>query len=245
MPAAYDAIADDYALQYADGPPEPHSVLGVALRSLLELAGPVEGLEVCDLGCGEGYLARQMADLGAAVTAVDLSARLIEIARRSPSPGGILYLVEDAQALTSVADRSFDLVVSNLALMDMPDLDAVYRTARRILRPGGAFVFSLTHPCFQSPGTDVELTPEGGFSARRIRRYAVEGFWRSDGKTTLRGRVGAYHRTLSTYLNSLAQHGSALARLVEPVLPVGDYTSAYTQGMVQVPSILAVRAVAA
>jgi SAM-dependent methyltransferase len=245
MPAAYDAIADEYAAQYAGGPPEPQSVLGLALRSLLDLAGPVEGQEVCDLGCGEGYLARQMAALGASVTAVDLSARLIEIARRSTSSSRIRYLAEDVQELPSVADAGLDLVVSSLALMDMPDLDAVYRSARRIVRPGGAFVFSLTHPCFQSLGTDVELTPEVEFAARRVRRYAAEGYWRSHGKTTLRGRVGAYHRTLSTYLNGLAQHRFALSHLVEPVLPEGEHANPYAQGMTRVPSLLVVRAVAA
>jgi 2-polyprenyl-3-methyl-5-hydroxy-6-metoxy-1,4-benzoquinol methylase len=83
--AAYDAIVDDYAAFVGTHLAEATSVLGVATRGLLDLAGPVAGLAVCDLGCGEGHLARYLAGQGSQVVGVDISAALLQLARRAPA----------------------------------------------------------------------------------------------------------------------------------------------------------------
>ena len=59
---AYDEIADAYAAIVAAALLDPTSVLGVATRCLLATVGPVTDLDVCDLGCGEGHLARSRSD---------------------------------------------------------------------------------------------------------------------------------------------------------------------------------------
>lgn len=69
-------------------------------------------------------------------------------------------------------------------------------------------MFSVLHPCF--PGWDKDAPsswPDGG--------YFQEGWWQAD-NTGFRGKVGANHRTLSTYLNGLRRHGLTLAILTEP-----------------------------
>ena len=80
----------------------------------------------------------------------------------------------------------------------------------------------------------------GNFVARRVRRYVDEGFWQSDNPAGVRGKVGAYHRTLSSYLNGLVSAGLVLRTLAEPTIPPGEYDDPYTQGQVQVPSVLVV-----
>ena len=215
--AVYDAVAEEYAARLA-GPLAPHSLAGIAVQHLLTVVGPCAAQDVCDLACGEGHLSRHLAAHGARVTGVDLSARLLAIARcRTPHPA-VRYVRDDAQQLAALPDACFDLVVSHLALMDIPDLGATYRAVHRVVRPGGRFVFAITHPCFQAPGTTVEREASGPGVARRVARYADEGFWRSPDPQGLRGKVGAYHRTLATYLNGLIAAQFVITRVDEPTL---------------------------
>ena len=214
--APYDAVAAEYAARVPADPNASPTVEGIAARYLLAACGDVAGRRVLDLGCGEGHLARRVCALGGEVTGLDLSGELLRIARqRSP---GIEYIQGDAQRLRAFVDATFDLVYSNLALMDIPDLAAVYGAVHRVLRPGGRLVFTLVHPCFSPPGADVLTDGDGRFVARLVRRYTEEGFWRSDGVGTIRSIVGAHHRMLSTYINTLLTSGFRLRGLAEPTL---------------------------
>lgn len=208
--AAYDTIAEWYDETVCASGSSSDPVMG----AVLELAGEVTSREVCDLACGQGRVARELARRGARVVGIDLSERLLEIARRyeAAKPLGVVYRHGDAQELSGVENESFDGVACSLALMDIPDLPATLAAVRRVLRPGGWFVFSITHPCFQLPRSPVKGEDRAGEEAG----YFVEGFWRSDYPEGVRGKVGAYHRTLGTYLNALGTASLGLERLVEP-----------------------------
>ena len=56
----------------------------------------------------------------------------------------------DEQALLSLGQSYFDAALSNMALFDMADLEPLFRTLPKLLKPGGTFVFSLTHPAFNN-----------------------------------------------------------------------------------------------
>jgi SAM-dependent methyltransferase len=207
--AAYDAIAEWY-----DQTVRATSFAGdVVLPTLLELVGNVSGQSICDLGCGQGRLARFLAQRGAQVVGVDVSRELIALAQRDEAaePLGIQYLVDDAMHLTTLAEGEFNGIVCNLALMDIPDIVAVWH----MLRLQGWFVFSLTHPCFESPHAEWQSLDDGTV-CRVIRTYFEEGFWRSSNPKGVRGRVGAHHRMLSTYVNALVETGFQIEQLVEP-----------------------------
>src|SRR5205823_2728230 len=142
----------------------------------------------------------ELARRGAHMVGIDISPRLLGLAEQyeQAEPLGIVYRRDDAQRLAAVRDAAFDGVACHLALMDIPDLAATYQTVYRILRPDGWFVFAITHPCFQTPMStwlDVD-----GTASRLIRGYFNEGFWRSDNPNGVRGQVGAYHRSLGTYV---------------------------------------------
>jgi ubiquinone/menaquinone biosynthesis C-methylase UbiE len=228
----------DAQLSSSDGMP------GTALARLESLLGDrLQGARVCDLACGEGYLSRHLAAAGAAaVTGIDISAELIAIARQRTADARVTFQVDDAQVLGSLGDRSFDVAVSQLALMDIPDHVAMFRATRRVLRDGGVFAFSILHPCFHAPFREPDDSPyldgdDGQPTARVIRRYATEGHW-SSGGTGVRGRVGAYHRTLSTLVNDLLAAGFGIEALDEPVVPGGGLWA-------EVPPVLIVVATAA
>ena len=191
-----------------------------AFPTLLEMLGQIQDQHICDLGCGEGRVARLLAQRGAKVMGIDLSPELIQVAQAEEGthPLGIHYCVDDAQALSTIPEATFEGVVCVLALMDMPQLDATFRAVWRVLRPAGWFVFLITHPCFAAPEAQWRQQPDGSVSWE-ISSYFAEGFFRSDHRGNLCKRVGAHHRTLSTYLNTLVAAGFHLTRVVEPQAP--------------------------
>ena len=109
---------------------------------------------ILDVACGAGRFARRMAELGARVVALDQSTSFIERARqRTPDGAQIEYHVLDvgeAGLLPSMKSRRFDKAVCTMAVMDMPEITPMFSALSHVLKTGGAFVFSITHPCFHS-----------------------------------------------------------------------------------------------
>jgi SAM-dependent methyltransferase len=226
--ARYDAIADLYDDAVGDDLGDP------AAAGLLELLPDVRGLRVLDLGCGQGRLSRELARRGAVVTGVDISPALLAKARAAEETEqlGIDYVEEDAASRGAVAGERFDVVVCHFALSDIDDLSAGIATVARVLASGGSFVFSILHPCFPGWGDDAPSSWPVG------RGYFTEEWWLA-ANTGFRGRVGANHRMLSTYLNALVEHGLAPERVAEPI-PVGNWLDAKPSADL-VPVFLVVR----
>jgi SAM-dependent methyltransferase len=191
--------------------------------ALFRLLGPAQGLRVLDAGCGSGYLSRLLSAKGAAVVGVDLSPRLLEIARREESrePLRIEYHESDLARLSAFADASFDAVVSNVVMQDVVAYREAFREFGRVLRPGGRLVFSITHPCFDRPvparwlrePPDSERIEEwpGLLVNRYYDRVAV--WWSPAGKPSVVG----FHRTLEDYVGALHDAGFVVSRMEEPV----------------------------
>ena len=234
--ARYNQIADWYNESIRSG----SLIHDLVVPELLNVIGDIQGKHVCDLACGQGVIARQLAHMGASVVGVDIAEKMLEYARRDEEtePLGIVYLHDDAQTVSSIADATFDGTICNMSLMDVTDISATFHSVRRILREDGWFVFSITHPCFQTP-VSTWANAEDGAVCREVRGYFAEGFWRSDNPQGVRGQVGAYHRMLSTYLNALAEAGFLLERLVEP--QATGQIAASIPGYAEVPAALVVR----
>lgn len=203
------------------------------------LMGDVAGRQVCDLACGQGRVARYLAAMGASVTGIDLSERLLALARRreAAEPRGIKYLHGDARSLAGVAEDSFDIVVCHMALMDIADLDPALRSVARVLRRDERFVFSIIHPCYNPPRSGEMATEDG--VVRTVCGYWDEGYWRSDVRTGPPRKVGSYHRTLSAYVNALTDAGLMVERMSEP-RATGELAARRTV-WVEVPAMLAVQ----
>ena len=212
LTSAYDDLADAYhATVDPDG-------VGLSDPTFDALVGDVRGQRVAAIACGQGREARRLADLGADVVGIDASESLLEYARRleHESPRGIEYVHGDAHDLRGLADDSYDGVVCHMALMDIPELEPTVRSVARVLVPGGWFVASIVHPCYKTPA-DGELVDHVDGSARRITgRYFVEGPYSSATRWEILPRV-AYHRMLSTYVNTLVAAGLVVVRMVEPI----------------------------
>jgi len=123
-----------------------------ATERLLELR---PGERVLDIACGNGLSSRRLAALGAEVVAFDFAAEMIAYAleRTTKHAERIEYLVLDATdeaALLALGEGQFGAALCNMALFDMAEIEPLMRALARLLRPGGRFVFSVLHPCFNS-----------------------------------------------------------------------------------------------
>ncbi len=114
---------------------------------LVEALEPQPGERWLDVGCGAGNLAELAAVAGASVTGIDLSPRLIDVARARAAAAGyeIEYRVGDAENL-DVEDASCDKVVSSVGMIFAPDHEAVARELARVSAPGGRLAFSAWTP---------------------------------------------------------------------------------------------------
>lgn len=139
--------------------------------------------------------------------------------QESTARGGIHYLLGDVTSTDWWDGESFDGVVCNMALMDIDDLDAALATVAAVLKPGGWFSFSILHPCFPGlrDGVSEQLS-----SWPPDRGYSAEGWWTTHGDG-VRGRVGANHRMLSTYLNAVLRAGFDFDEFAEPTAAVPRY----------------------
>jgi ubiquinone/menaquinone biosynthesis C-methylase UbiE len=111
------------------------------------------GERVLDIACGNGLTSRRLVARHAEVVAFDFAEEMIAHARQRTADQAdqITYLVLDATdetALLSLGERRFDAALCSMALFDMADIAPLMRSLARLLKPGGRFVFSVTHPCF-------------------------------------------------------------------------------------------------
>ncbi len=133
-----------------------------------------EDVRICDLGCGRGWVAAQLAAF-APVTGVDLSKDGVAAAqKRWPH---IQFIHADITRFRS--EEPFDVVVSSEVLEHVPDKPAFFETAARILRPGGHLI--LTTPNKKLLGlylkSGSELQPvEAWLSVRELRKLAQRDF---------------------------------------------------------------------
>ena len=192
--------------------------------AFFEMVGDLRGKAVLDAGCGEGYNTRLLAKRGAKVTGVDISPRMIDLARREEErePLGIRYELGSLSDLSFLESEAIDAVVSTMALMDSPDIEDALREFHRVLRPAGDLFFSITHPCFMTKGFEW-LPDDAGVESRLLvsgyfdREPWVER-WRfqSAPEDEALFAIPVFPRTLSDYVNRLINAGFVLQEIREP-----------------------------
>jgi SAM-dependent methyltransferase len=184
---------------------------GFAKRHLINpfifaLLGDIDHKRILDAGCGQGYLSRLMADRGAEVVGVEPAASLFDYAREREEKlrQGIRYVQADLAALPDLG--AFDAVIASMVLCAIPNWRPAMKACVEALLPGGLFVLTLNHPCFELLATSWA---KHGFMKveRYLHEYENVGPHGTD-----------FNRPLSTYLNELSALGCSLLEVVEPAL---------------------------
>lgn len=186
-------------------------------QTLQKLLPDFQDKTVLDLGCGYGWHCRYAAEHGAKeVLGIDLSQKMLAVAREKTESSkypNISYRLGAIEEASFSAER-FDVVLSSLAFHYVKDYQKTVTDVYKWLRRGGSFVFSAEHPVFTSYGSQDWYYGENGEILHfPVDRYYFEGERQANflGET-----VTKYHRTLTTYLESLLEAGFSITHVVEP-----------------------------
>jgi ubiquinone/menaquinone biosynthesis C-methylase UbiE len=179
------------------------------------LLGPVAGRRVLEVGCGAAAGARWLVTQGAQVVAMDLSAGMLGHAAAAADRTGVRpALVQgDAMALP-VGDATVDVAFTAFGAVPFVDDSAlVMREVFRVLRPGGRWVFSVTHPMrwifLDDPGAEGLVATHSYFNRAPYVEYDDAG-------------VPVYvehHRTMGDRIRELVAAGFQVVDIVEPEWP--------------------------
>ncbi|WP_018655602.1 class I SAM-dependent methyltransferase [Actinomadura flavalba] len=184
-------------------------------RAVLEAVGPCIGRDVLDAGCGEGYLARELAGRGARVTGVDAAQNLVDAAAAVPVPGpGTAEFERASVDALPYGDDAFDLVVCNHLFSHLPEPEHAIAEFGRVLRPGGRLVILTLHPCFyvadSERGALTGIPAEQYFAQRGIDQHFLVDGMESPAMIT------SWLRPLEHYAGTLRDSGFVIADLREP-----------------------------
>jgi SAM-dependent methyltransferase len=212
----FDQNADQWARQ------EPMILSDFTARPLvLQELAPVTGKHVLDLGCGEGYVARLVAQAGAkSVFGIDISSEMVARAQAAAgdAPCPMTFKSGNATNFREFPREQFDRVIAvfMVSYLSRAEMLEVFRTVRSRLAPGGRFIFTVPHPFL--PYVRPQEKPVY-FDARGRDYFAgvdesYEGYlWRRDGKAV---PVSYMHKTFADYFNALAAAGfQTLPKMIE------------------------------
>ena len=215
----WDANADEYQADHGEFLGDARFVWGPEGLDEAEarLLGDVRGRRVLEVGSGAAQCSRWLLGQGALAVASDLSARQLVHAIELDAGAAVpVPLVQADAARLPFRDGAFDIVCSAYgAVPFVADSAAVMREAARVLRPGGRWVFSVTHPIRWAFPDDPG---EGGLTVRDSyfdRRPYVE--FDDRGAAT----YAEHHRTLGDRVREITAAGLTLVDLVEPEWPAG------------------------
>lgn len=200
MPASWDEVADDYHKTVGETGDSYHRTY--VNPAIFDILGSIRGKTILDLACGQGYLSRILARKGAKVIGVDLSEKMLEIARSSEKsePLGVKYIQCNSSKMSEINDESMDGIVSTFGFHDIKEIDATIEECGRILKNGGKLVFAIPHPFTYAKRVQDE---EGYYL--QIRNYmSIKEISHPKYKDT---EVVAYHRPLSYYFEKLFSVG--------------------------------------
>jgi 2-polyprenyl-3-methyl-5-hydroxy-6-metoxy-1,4-benzoquinol methylase len=249
--AAWSTNAAFWNERMAEGNDFFNVLLWPAVERLLN---PQAGERMLDVACGNGLTSRRLAAAHASVTAIDGSAAMIAIASGYPGESKIDYRVVDAtdrEALSGLGANAFEGALCNMALMDMAEIDPLMGALPGLLKPGGRFVFSVLHPCFNNPAI-VQMGELEDRNGAIVTTYSVK-VTRYQTPFSQVGRAmhaqpvphPYFHRPLSSLLAPAFNAGLVLDGLEERAFPPDDLSGSiplsWNGRFSEIPAALVVR----
>ena len=223
----WERIAPWWDQQIAEGNDFQKTLIMPATDRLLD---PRPGQTILDVACGNGNYSRALGRRGARVVACDFAESFLECARKrtTAADGQIEYRRIDATSmaeLLTLGERRFDSAVCSMAMMDMIVIDPLLDSLAELLKPGGRFVFSLPHPCFNANDmkftADLEIRQdhtEQTFGVE-IRKYLTQESGRSVGIINQPEPHYFFHRPLFAVFAACFSGGFVIDGLEEPAYP--------------------------
>lgn len=177
----------------------------------------LEGKSVLDLGCGYGWHCKYAVENNAKeVVGIDSSEKMLGKAREINNDVKIEYMNSSIEEVVIKKDY-FDVVISSLVFHYIKDFNSVCKKVYDGLKDDGDFVFSVEHPIFTAEGKQEWYSDDAG----DIMHWPVDNYF-IEGKRTsnfLGEEVIKYHKTLTTYINTLLKCGFEIKEVIEPMPP--------------------------
>jgi ubiquinone/menaquinone biosynthesis C-methylase UbiE len=194
--------------------------------AMFNVLGNITGRTILDIGCGEGYNTRILAQKGSTPTGVDFSGKMIAYAlqKEHETPLGIHYCSADSCALP-FKGNSFDIVTCFMALQDIEFYEETVQEVSRILKNTGRFVLVIPHPCFEKKVVEGTLIGGWEYDAFKNRLYYKVDHYFDTGKYVITWNMDrlnyhfettGFHRTLTDYCNALHNAKFLISRILEP-----------------------------
>lgn len=253
---SWDHVAEWYDDLLEDRGSDHHSE--VIFPGVLRLLGDVAGRRILDVACGQGALAKELADRGATIVGVDASPRLIEAAGARSLPSA-RFVVGDARDLSAAlpVERAFDAATCVMALMNIDPFPPVLTGISGLIKPGGSVVMVILHPAFRCPGRTswgwTRPRPPGAAQFRRVDAYLSDHAARitmnpgaaSQGEAEVITQT--HHRPIEAYVRALAGAGLVINAMEEwasnRVSQPGPRAPEENRARREIPMFLAIRAV--
>ncbi len=181
-------------------------------HQLKDLLNDLKDKSILDLGCGFGWHSKYASENGAkSIVAIDSSVNMLEVAKDINSANNIDYLNMSIEDMNF--NNDFDLVISSLALHYIEDYRAVVKKVYNSLKTNGEFIINVEHPIFTAEGSqDWCYDDKGNIKHFPVDNYYSEGLRKAN---FLNEEVIKYHRTLTTYINTLITEGFTILSVIE------------------------------
>lgn len=197
------------------------------IPALFSMMPDLNGKKVLDLGCGFGeHCMRLIHDGADQVIGIDISEKMLEIARKENSDSKISYINMPMEDIAQLNEQ-FDIVISSLAFHYVEDFSGVVKNIYKMLCKDGLFIFSQENPlCTCHSGANRWTRDENGNKLYlNLANYGVEGERESEWFVN---NVKKYHRTFSTIVNTLIEAGFMIEKMIEP-LPTDQLLEEYPE----------------
>ena len=198
-----------------------HNVFLPAIMKILQGEDKFNSFHVLDVGCGTGYLTGILSRYAQKIVGIDKSVVSIEIAyQHNKSLTNIYFELSSIEEYSVTHVQQFDFVISHLALHVIENLRITLQSISTVLKRGGAFVFSIPHPCFWALTKNIglwtlaskeEINKDYNY---HISSAQVNAMVCDDNEIII---TPHFHRSLEIYTSELNNNGFVIEKMLEPI----------------------------
>jgi len=174
-------------------------------KAIVDMVSAYQPASVLDIGCGEGWLAKELADRGINVSGADIIPALIEKAKEKVKGNFVVASYEEIAEHSTSLQGKFDAIVINFALIGKESTEILLKALPAYLSPGGRLFIQTLHPHSRKPMEDYESGWKTGSWDGLGEQFTQPYQW--------------YFRTLEDWLQLLNISGFEKIHFTEPLHP--------------------------